>query len=74
MKNGNKRLSLLFLINLLSFFGYSMFYNNGIKKNYEQYKTEIEKWVEKGQGLSNENKQLKEKYLEKLANLIKKKL
>lgn len=52
MKNGNKRLSLLFLINLLRYFGYHFYWSEGEFKNYKKHQVYIENWVEK---LSNAN-------------------
>ncbi len=56
LKNGNKRLSLMFLINSLWFFGYYFKWTKG-KKNYKykEYKSKLEEWVEKFQN-SNKTK------------------
>ena len=45
MKNGNKRLSFIFLVNLLHYFGYYMFWTRGNKIDYQKYVKEIENWV-----------------------------
>ena len=47
--NGNKRMSLIFLIFLLRFFGYHMPWSYGSKKNYVFYEKQLIKWVEKFQ-------------------------
>ncbi len=41
MKNGNKRLSFLFLINLLNFFGYDFNWINQNNKNYKNMKEKL---------------------------------
>ncbi len=41
MKNGNKRLSFIFLVNLLHYFGYYMFWTRGNKIDYQKYVKEI---------------------------------
>ncbi len=48
LKNGNKRLSLMFLINLSWFFGYYLKFTKS-PCNYDKYKSQLEKWVEKFQ-------------------------
>lgn len=54
LKNGNKRLSLMFLINTLWFFGYYFKWTKGeLETNYEKYKSKLEYWVEKFQNSSN---------------------
>lgn len=45
MKNGNKRLSFIFLVNLLRFFGYHLFWTWGYMKDYSKYIKAIENWV-----------------------------
>lgn len=56
LKNGNKRLSLMLLINLLWFFGYYLKFTKNCKdKIKDVYKSKVEEWVEKFQN-QNENK------------------
>ncbi len=52
MRNGNKRLSLLFLINLLRYFGYHFYWSEGEFKNFKNHKVTIENWIER---LSNKD-------------------
>lgn len=52
LKNGNKRLSFMFLINVLRYFGYHLPWTYGMKTNYEKYKSKLIEFVEEFQ---NEN-------------------
>lgn len=52
LKNGNKRLSLMFLINLSWFFGYYLKFTKN-PCNYAKYKSQLEEWVEKFQTTNN---------------------
>ena len=52
LKNGNKRLSLMFLINLSWFFGYYLKFTKN-PRNYSKYKSQLEEWVEKFQTTNN---------------------
>ena len=52
LKNGNKRLSLMFLINLSWFFGYYLKFTKN-PRNYAKYKSQLEEWVEKFQTTNN---------------------
>ena len=67
MKNGNKRLSFLFLVNLLHYFGYHIFWTHGIKTDYQKYINEIENWVIKWNEYSENNR---DEYIKLLANWI----
>ena len=49
LTNGNKRLSFMFLISCLRFFGYHLPWTYGEKKDYKHYESRIVKWVEKFQ-------------------------
>ena len=52
LKNGNKRLSLMFLINALWFFGYYLKWTKTKnKKSYKEYKFQLEEWVQQFQNL-----------------------
>lgn len=54
LKDGNKRLSFMFLINTLWFFGYYFKWTKGESEtNYEKYKSKLEYWVEEFQNSSN---------------------
>lgn len=68
MQNGNKRLSFLFMVYLLRFFGYHFFWTKGKKTNYKFHQKSIEEWVEKSHNLNNNNR---EKYLYELTKWIK---
>lgn len=49
LRNGNKRLSFMFLINVLRYFGYHLPWTYGTKKDYEKYKSKLIEFVEKFQ-------------------------
>lgn len=67
MKNGNKRLSFIFLVNLLHYFGYYMFWTRGFKIDYQVYVNEIENWVIKWYEYGENNR---DEYIKLLANWI----
>lgn len=68
MVNGNKRLSLLFLINLLRVFGYHFFWSKGLKKDYKKHEKDLEEWVKKSHNLNNDTRPW---FLQQLTNWIK---
>ncbi len=63
LKNGNKRLSLMFLIQLLWFFGYYLKFTKN-PCNYNKYKSQLEEWVEKFQTNNKENDSMNDKIKE----------
>lgn len=70
--NGNKRMSLMFLIFLLRFFGYHLPWSYGDKKNYKFYEEKLIKWVEIFQRNENNCKINKSQNIENIAKWIKK--
>ena len=53
MVNGNKRLSLIFLINILRFFGFHFYWSKGLFKNYKNHEKVIEEWVKMSHNIIN---------------------
>ena len=72
--NGNKRMSLIFLIFLLRFFGYHMPWSYGSKKNYVFYEKQLIKWVEKFQKNQNNCKIEIKNNIQIITNWIKEKV
>lgn len=70
--NGNKRMSLMFLIFLLRFFDYHLPWSYGDKKNYKFYEEKLIKWVEIFQRNENNCKINKSQNIENIAKWIKK--
>lgn len=69
MQNGNKRLSLLFLINIMRHFGYHFYWSKGTKTNYMAHEKQVEKWVQLSQQYCSN---YKEKLLDDISEWIKK--
>ena len=58
MINCNKKLSLMFLINLLRFFGYHFYWSKGFMANYIRREKEVENWVKKSFNLNNDSRNI----------------
>lgn len=71
LKNGNKRLSLMLLINLSWFFGYYLKFTKN-PCNYDRYKSQLEEWVEKFQTTNNKENDIMSDKINEIEEWIKK--